>query len=505
MAYDGSMKPGGVTVYYNGEPQPTDTETNSLKSTTRTTVPLTIGQRHTSGRAAGVSVQDLRVYARPISGLDAKALVGGRRTADLLAKPADRRTPAEADELFDWWLANRDPVARLLAATVAALMKEEGAIRSRGTVAHVMNERPAPAEAFVLFRGDYDKRRDKVGPDTPKVLPAFPPALPRNRLGLADWLVRPDHPLTARVTVNRFWQELFGAGLVRTTGDFGTTGELPSHPELLDWLAVEFRDPVANPGRGPGVTPWDVKRFFKLLVSSAAYRQAAVTTPEKLRRDADNRLLSRGPRFRMDAEMVRDYALAASGLLVERVGGPSARPYQPDGVWEAVAMPGSDTRDYKRDAGDNLYRRSLYTFWKRAAPPAAMEVFNAPNRETCAVRRDRTNTPLQALLTLNDVQFVEAARVLAARVVRDGGPTDDAKLGYLSGRVLGRPFRPEEAAVVKRSLADLVADYKAKPGEATKLLRFGEAKAEPGLDPATLAAWAMVCNEVLNLDEALNK
>ena len=230
----------------------------------------------------------------------------------------------------------------------------------------------------------------------------MPADLPRNRLGFAHWLLRPEHPLTARVTVNRFWQEIFGTGIVRTSGDFGVTGELPSHPELLDWLAVEFRE-----------SGWDIKKFFKLLVTSAAYRQSAVATPEKLEKDPENRLLSRGPRFRMDAEMIRDYALAASGLLVQKIGGPSVKPYQPEGVWEAVAMIGSNTRDYRRDSGEKLYRRSMYTFWKRAAPPASMDIFNAPSRETCTVRRERTNTPLQALVTLNDPQFVEAARFLA--------------------------------------------------------------------------------------------
>src|SRR5262249_38018601 len=204
-----------------------------------------------------------------------------------------------------------------------------------------------------------------------------------------------EHPLMARVTVNRFWQELFGTGLVRTSGDFGVAGELPSHPELLDWLAVEFRE-----------SGWDVKRFFKLLVTSNTYRQAATLTLEKIAKDGDNRLLSRGPRYRLDAEMVRDYALAASGLLVRKIGGPSVRPYQPEGVWEAVAWIGSNTRAYKRDRGDSLYRRSMSPFWKRAAPPASMEILNAPNRETVCVRRERTDTPLQALVTLNDVQFV---------------------------------------------------------------------------------------------------
>jgi hypothetical protein len=253
-----------------------------------------------------------------------------------------------------------------------------------------------------------------------------------------------------------------------------------------------------------GSTPWDVKHFFKLLVTSATYRQSAVATKEKLERDLDNRLLSRGPRFRMDAEMIRDNALAASGLLVRKLGGASVKPYQPEGVWEAVAMIGSNTRDYKRDSGENLYRRSMYTFWKRAAPPASMEVLNAPNRETCAVRRDRTNTPIAALLTLNDIQFVEAARVLAEKAVKSG-KDDDTRIGFISARLLSRPFRPQELAIVKESLKELRANYKAKPEDAKKLISFGESKADATLDVAELAAWTMLVNELLNLDEVLNK
>jgi hypothetical protein len=251
-----------------------------------------------------------------------------------------------------------------------------------------MQERSEPAMAHVLFRGEYDERRDEVTPDTPDIFTPMLEGAPKNRLGFAQWLLEPEHPLTARVTVNRFWQEVFGTGLVRTAGDFGVAGELPSHPELLDWLAVDFRE-----------SGWDIKRLFKMMVMSSAYRQAAVTTPEKLSKDPDNRLLSRGPRFRMDAEMVRDYALAASGLLARKLGGPSVKPYQPEGVWEAVAMIGSNTRNYQSDTGESLYRRSLYTFWKRSAPPASMEIFNAPSREFCVVQRERTNTPLQALAT----------------------------------------------------------------------------------------------------------
>ena len=241
------------------------------------------------------------------------------------------------------------------------------------------------------------------------------------------------------------------------------------------------------------------------MVMSATYRQAAVTTAAKLEKDAHNRLVSRGPRFRMDAEMIRDYALASSGLLVRKLGGPSVRPYQPDGVWEAVAMIGSNTRDYKRDQGDSLYRRSMYTFWKRAAPPASMEIFNAPTRETCTVGRERTNTPLQALVTLNDPQFVEAARFLAQIALKKGGDKFDGRIDIVAKRLLARPLRGEESKVVQESLNELLDHYKAHPADAKKLIAVGESKADASLDAPTLAAWTMLVNEMMNLDEVLNK
>jgi hypothetical protein len=345
----------------------------------------------------------------------------------------------------------------------------------------------------VLYRGEYTERRDQVTPDTPDVLPPFPEDALRNRLGFAQWLLLPEHPLTARVTVNRFWQEVFGTGIVRTSGDFGVAGELPTHPELLDWLAVEFRE-----------SGWDVKKFFKLMVTSATYRQAATTTPEKLEKDPQNQLLSRGPRFRIDAEMVRDYALAASGLLVPKIGGPSVKPYQPPGVWEAIAMNVSNTRSYQRDTGENLYRRSMYTFWKRMAPPASMDIFNAPNREFCVVRRERTNTPLQALVTLNDEQLIEAARHLATKSIQ-AGESFDERLQAMSQRVLCRPLTSDEVHVVRSSYEELSAYYEGHADDAKQLITVGESAPEPSIQPATLAAWTMVANELMNLDEVLNK
>jgi hypothetical protein len=294
--------------------------------------------------------------------------------------------------------------------------------------------------------------------------------------------------------VNRFWQELFGQGIVYTAEDFGIMGSPPSHPELLDWLAVEFRE-----------SGWNVKKMFKLLLTSRTYRQAALTTPEKLEKDRDNRLLSRGPRYRMDAEMVRDYALAVSGLLAKKMGGPSVKPYQPEGIWDVVGLPNGDTRNYVQDKGENLYRRSLYSFWKRMAPPPNMEVFNAPSREVCTVRRERTNTPLQALVTMNDPQFVEAARRLAQTVLESAGKNDAKALDIIGRSVLSRPLSEKESAVVTASLKDLRAHYAASQADADALLKVGESPVSTSLPKTELAAWTMLCNQMLNLDEVLNK
>lgn len=493
VTYDGSQKAAGVKVYFNGVAEGTNVLANGLKSTTRTEVPLKLGQRHNSSPLTGTTVQDIRLYDRALSDGEAGMLAKSTRYAALVAKPADKRAPAEVNELFTWWLETQDAAYQTATSALQKLEREQADIKARGTIAHVMNEKPSEAMAYVLFRGEYDKRRDEVKASTPAILPTFPEAAPKNRLGLANWLLSAEHPLTARVTVNRFWQDVFGTGLVRTSGDFGITGELPSHPELLDWLAVEFRE-----------QGWDVRKFFKLLVTSAAYRQAAITTPEKLEKDPANRLLSRGPRFRMDAEMVRDYALAATGILAPKIGGPSVKPYQPDGVWEAVAMIGSNTRDYRRDTGENLYRRSMYTFWKRSAPPASMDILNAPAREVCTVRRERTNTPLQALVTLNDEQFVEAAKYLAQTTVKSEGD-DTAKLNLVAKRILARPWSDTEAGIVRSSLTDLRTFFNDHPDNAAQLLKVGEFQVDANLPASELAAWTMLINEVLNLDEVLCK
>lgn len=487
ITYDGSLKREGLKVYVDGVEKATEPSGDGLKSTIKTTTPFKLAQRSGGAAIEGLGLQDLRLYERVLPASEVGALFA-QRAEYLFSLGGDKLKPAQKDELFSGWLVAGDPTYKGLTSKLAALQSEEAAIKGRGTVAHVANEKPGVPEAYVLFRGEYDKRRDKVSPMTPAALPPMDAKFPKNRLGLAKWLLQPGHPLTSRVTVNRFWQELFGAGLVRTSGDFGITGELPSHPELLDWLALDFQ------------RDWNIKRVFKQLVMSNTYRQAALLTPEKKAKDRDNRLLSRGARFRMDGEMVRDYALAASGLLVKKLGGASVKPYQPDGIWEAVAMPESNTRNYRRDTGESLYRRSMYTLWKRAAPPASMELFNAPNRETCVVKRERTNTPLQALVTLNDIQFVEAARQLATNALKSGNALD-----FIAKRLLARPLSTTERLVAEQSLEELKTHYDKNPREARELISFGESKPDPSLNTSQLAAWTMLANQMMNLDEVLNK
>jgi hypothetical protein len=494
VTYDGSGKAAGVKIYLDGELQQSDIEADKLTASIQNTLPLKFGQRDQQSRIDNLGLQDVRLYSRLLGAEEVAALPNAQKFGTILAKPADQRSDADRNALYDWWLPANDQPWKDSQAKLVALEQEQSALRQRGAVTHVMQEKADKPMAYVLARGEYDKRRDPVGPETPASLPRMADDMPRNRLGLAQWLLRPDHPLTARVTVNRFWQELFGTGLVRTAGDFGISGELPSHPELLDWLAVEFRE-----------SGWDMKKFFRLMMISATYRQAAAAPQEKYTKDLANRYLARGPRFRMDAEMVRDYALAASGILSRKIGGPSVKPYQPDGIWEAVAMPESNTRHYKRDSGESLYRRSIYTMWKRAAPPASMDIFNAPAREVCTVRRERTNTPLQALVTLNDVQFVEAARFLAARALKEGGATPEARLDFTFRSILARPASPEETAILMASYNDLLKHYQTAPDDAKALLTEGEHKSDPALDTIQLAVWTMMANQIFNLDETLNK
>ena len=507
ITHDGTGERAGMNVFRDGdlvEASGSEYFTRAIGSI-RTGLPVELGRGRTQGRGgrdelemryfSGGGIADLRVFNRPLTVQEAKVVSLWSTLEQAREKHPGALDEAELEALRLYYLSVEDEQYRGLVARSQEIEREWRELRRRGGVTHVMHERTdSEAAAHVLFRGMYDQPRERVLAGTPAALPPMEESWPRNRLGLARWLVDDGNPLTSRVTVNRFWQQVFGTGLVTTSEDFGAQGDPPTHPALLDWLAVEFRE-----------SDWDVKHFFRTLVTSATYRQSALATPEKLEADSDNRLLSRGPRFRMDAEVVRDYALAASGLLVRKVGGPSVRPYQPAGVWSTVAMPQSNTRAYRQDDGEALYRRSLYTFWKRSAPPPSMEIFNAPTREHSVVRRERTNTPLQALVTMNDPQFVEASRHLAQRAMRQTGEAFDPGLDFVTLRLLARRFDEVERDIAKRSYEGLVKAYRADPDEAQRLLHVGDSLPDDTLSAAESAAWTMLVTQVMNLDELLNK
>jgi hypothetical protein len=358
-----------------------------------------------------------------------------------------------------------------------------------------MEEMMKPRDTFILMRGAYDKKGEKVTAATPAVLPPMAMDLPRNRLGLAKWLVSAENPLTARVVVNRFWQQIFGTGLVKTSEDFGAQGESPSHPELLDWLASEFIR-----------SGWDVKQLMRLIVSSATYRQQSQLSLELLSKDPENRLLARGPRLRLPGELIRDQALTVSGLLVPTLGGPPLRPYHPAGMYETMAPTSADTvKTYLQDRGDALYRRSLYTYWKRSIPHPAMLAFGTPFREVCTLQRPRSNTPLQALNLMNDPTYVEAARFLAERMIREGGESTDSRLRHGFRLVLARPPSASHLAVLKRAFEKAQAHYRAEPAAAKALLTHGEKSADSSLDPIDHAAFTNVASTLLCLDEVVTK
>jgi hypothetical protein len=360
----------------------------------------------------------------------------------------------------------------------------------------VMEEMAVPRETHVLLRGVYNAPGDKVEPGVPEnLLGAWPAGAPKNRLGLAQWLIKPDHPLTSRVVVNRFWQQLFGEGLVKTSDNFGMQGDWPTHPELLDWLAREFID-----------SGWNVKALMKLIVLSATYRESSDATPQMIAADPENRLLARGPRFRLPAEIIRDQALEISGLLKNQVGGPSVLPYQPEGLYKGIVVaanyPGSR---YIESTGDDLYRRSIYTFWKRTVPHPTMTVFDAPDREFCVAQRSITNTPLQALTLLDDSIFVEAARQLAERSIREGGSTPDARLAFAFRLATGRTPDNREREILRQKLDTMMADYRADTAGARALLSVGASPRDEKIPVGELAAYTAVANMILNLDEVITK
>lgn len=417
---------------------------------------------------------------------------------DLLKKDPATLEAADAQRLLQHFLRRvyADPASPLasIRAEMASVREKRQAVDKEIVSTMISKELEKPRPAWVLLRGEYDKKGEPVGPGVPAVLPPLPPAEATNRLTFAKWLVDPAHPLTARVTVNRFWQQFFGVGIVKTAEDFGTKGDWPSHPELLDWLATEFTS-----------SGWDVKKLVRRIVTSASYRQDSSVTPQLLAIDPENRLLGRGPRHRLDAEQIRDNALFTAGLLNLRMGGRGVRTYQPPGIWEAVGYTTSNTAQYTQDSGDALYRRSLYLFWKRTAPPPSMTTFDAPSREQCRVRRERTNTPLQALLTMNDVQFFEAARHLGYRMLREGGGSDADRLSYGFRLVAARPPSEVERGLLAESLDAQRSLFQQAPDRAQQAVQFGDSPAPAELPAVELAAYTMVANLLLNLDEVLTK
>ena len=521
ISYDGSGTAAGFRIHLNGEEVRTAVLQDSLTGNPESGAPFEIGAGRFGGRYTG-TLDDIRIYSRVLESSEVATIHTHEPIAALLAapyidcesvladappKPADdiyapkadtavSRCRSRSSRLKDYYLRHAAPETdRQLYARLNDLQAERSRVAQQVPNVMVMQELPAPRETYMLGRGDYRNRTEAVTPRTPDWLSPFPADAPRNRLGLARWIASPEHPLTARVAVNHFWQSYFGHGLVRTAEDFGLQGELPTHPQLLDWLAVEFS--------GSG---WDIKALQKKIVMSATYRQSSRLSPELKSKDPENRLLARGPRYRLPAESVRDTALLSAGLLDRRIGGPSVFPYQPDGLWKEMAYGDMFTAQvYRQGSGSDLYRRSMYTFWKRTIPPPSLAVFDAPDREKCIARRSRTNTPLQALVLMNDPTYVEASRALAETMLREGGSAgpDRVRSGY--ARTLGRPPSELETQLLGQLAQEQADKFRNAPQQALDLLQVGESRADPSLDPSELAAWTVVASSILNLDETISK
>jgi hypothetical protein len=498
VAYDGSSRAAGTRIFINGVPAPCDVIRDNLwKDITYGGEPeMGIGYRFRDNGFKGGAVDEFRVFNRALSELEISDLAGKGTLAGGLTASGKKAKEA----LTEFFTASLHAPSIAAARELQAARREHAKFINNIPEAMAMQELPQPKRAFVLKRGAYDAPSDEVFADTPGAFPPMPRGAPRNRLGLAQWLLQPDHPLMARVTVNRAWQMMFGRGLVETSDNFGTQGAQPDNQELLDWLAVEFMRPAqlatvdSRPPRA-----WDMKRLLKLIALSATYRQSSKTTPDLLAVDPQNELLARGPARRLSAEMLRDQALAVSGLLVEKLGGPGVKPYQPDGLWE-IAM---GNPRYDRGTGDDLHRRSLYTYWKRTVPPPTMMTFDAADRSYCTVRRQSTSTPLQALALLNDVQFVEAARLLAQRMLKEGGRSPEERLGWIFRTATGRKPTARELPVLQKLLEEQRAAFASDEAAAKKLLAAGEAKNDPALPATELAAATALAQALLNHDAAV--
>ena len=501
FAYDGTGQAKGISLYLNGRPLRMKVVTDHLIHSMvygkdrghHAQHSFYVGRMH-DYFYKDFAVDELRIYNRCLTPLEMPQLAGQPDAlATALRTPVANRTPAQRAGLYTYYVKTQDPVYRAAYAKAMKLRGEQIELYTSSDQVMIMQERTVPRETHLLKRGAYDAPGEVVMPAVLHSLNPLTESMPKNRLGLAQWLLAPENPLFSRVMVNRMWQQYFGQGLAKNSDDFGNQGALPSHPELLDYLAVKFRE-----------TGWNTKAMHKLIVMSATYRQSS-SVPEHVREsDPDNTFLTRGPSYRMSAEQVRDNALAASGLLTKRIGGPSVLPYQPSGIWEALAT--RNAVKYVQNHGDSLYRRSMYTIWKRSSPAPMMLNFDAAERHTCVVKRQKTSTPLQALVTLNDPQFVEAARVLAQK---EGGVQDKKDAGKLIDKffkaVVSRSARPQEVALLQQLYAEELADFRKNPKRAAELLSVGEYPVDKKRNPAELAAWTVVTSTIMNFDEAIIK
>ena len=479
---------GQIELFVNGEPTGLNTTSNTLNQSFSTQAPFLFS------KMIG-SFDDLRLYNRPLTQTESHQLAVVEPVRYLLFHSGLKRNKTQLATLRDFYLNYDAPEdIRKLYARLNQLKAEKKQLDEQIPSTMVMKELDKPRDSFILNRGQYDQKGEKVDAGTPGFLPPMLATQPRNRLGLAQWLTAKDHPLTARVAVNRYWSMYFGTGLVKTVEDFGSQGEMPTHADLLDYLATNF----VNSG-------WDVKQLQKQIVMSAVYRQSSRQSPELTDQDPENRLLARMSRFRLQAELVRDNALSLSGLLNTEIGGRSVSPYQPPGLWEEVAYGAQfSSQRYEQSHGKDLYRRGMYSFWKRTLPPGELAIFDAPDREKCLARRSITNTPLQALALWNNPTFLEAARKLAERSFTEAGPDPSKRLRLMFRLATARYPTPQELKILTESTLAQLAEYKSKPDAARKLIAIGESKNE-AKDPVELAAWMSVASAILNLDEVLTK
>ncbi|NND95956.1 MAG: DUF1553 domain-containing protein, partial [Pirellulaceae bacterium] len=476
--------------------QPVDIAANSQ---------LQITMKHASPYA-GHNIGCFRLSISDAAASSLKALKSSTpaNIAGILAQSKAKRSKKEQKQLREYFAKNLDDVLRNAKQKHEAAKKAAVDYEKSIPSTMVMKE-TKPREAFILRRGEYDKPGEKVQRGLPAALPSLPEGQPMDRLGLANWIVDPTNPLTARVWVNRAWEHFFGIGLVKTSENFGSQTEYPSHPRLLDWLATQFMRPAAQASvNGVDARAWDMKALHKLIVMSATYRQSSSLSPKLIQRDPDNRLLARGPRFRLSGEVIRDSALSVSGLLIDKVGGPSVRPYMPEKVWDETSVYGN-LRNYKHDRGEGLYRRTMYTIWKRTAAPPTMLLFDAPNREVCTIKRSRTNTPLQALSLLNEITFVEAARGLAARMINEGGDDDESRIRFAYKTLFSRQPSADELLVLTSGMESDQKYFTTNPQAAHELTSVGEWTPDTKLDPVQWATYTMTANVLLNLDEFVSR